>query len=607
MPRGVARLIAGLTVVLPLICAGCHRALRPAPSASDETESKSLARLADDYWRFVLEENPLLSTYLGDRARDEEMPDLSADAHDRAVERLKDLASEVDEIDGNKLAEPDRVTRDVLSNVLRSALDTEVCHLPWWNVNPLDGVQETLAELPQTHGISRPEHARALGVRYLKASVMLDQQIDNLRHGLKKGFSSPKIAVDHVIAQLKAMLAQPPEASTFISLAQLPEDWRDDDKVEVRKHLAEAVRSGLYPALQRYLSFLETEYLPAARSEVGVSANKNGGDCYIARIKALTGYDLSPEEIHKIGLAELEKNEAQMKEISLRLSGSDDLRALKEKLRADRKEHVSSPRELLEYDRLIVQRAEAVLPKIVGRMPSRRVELRPLEAFRERDAPAAYYEEGAWDGARPGYYYVNTYDTPHRLLFQREALAFHEAVPGHHVQLTLAQELKGLPAFRRAVGQTAFVEGWAHYAELLADELGLYSGDEARFGMLSDQALRAARLVVDTGLHTQGWSREQAIQYLVDHTAEPPDECEREVDRYIVWPAQALAYKLGQLEFLRLRAEAKDALGDRFDLRAFHDAVLSNGAIPLPVLRRVMTQWTEARLAVAKKGKPVAK
>jgi uncharacterized protein (DUF885 family) len=482
-----------------------------------------------------------------------------------------------------------------------------VCRFPWWNVNPLDGIQETLAELPQTHGISRPEHARTLAVRYLKAGVMLDQHIDNLRRGMKKGYLAPKVAVEHVIAELEAMLNEPPEASAFISLAQLPEDWRDEDKLEVRKHLAEAVRSGLYPALQRYLSFLKDEYLSSARDAVGVSANKDGQDCYAARTKALTGFELSPEEIHRIGAAELEKNEAQMREVAQRLIGSDDVHALKEKLRTDAKEHVAQPRELIEYDRLLVERAETVLPKLIGHLPSRRVEVKPLEAFREKNAPAAYYEEGAWDGSRPGSYYVNTYDTPHRLLFQREALAFHEAVPGHHVQLTLAQEVRGVPAFRKEVGQSAFVEGWAHYAELLADEQGLYSGDEARFGMLSDQALRAARLVVDTGLHAQGWTREQAIQFLEEHTAESPDECARETDRYIVWPAQALAYKLGQLEILKLRAEAKEALGPRFDLRAFHDAVLANGAVPLPVLRRLIGQWTEARLAVAKRGKAVAK
>jgi uncharacterized protein (DUF885 family) len=605
--RAVARLIAFGSLASLLALAGCHRALRPAPSLSDEAESKNLARLADDYWHFVLEQNPLLSTYLGDRRQDEEMPDLSLDAHEHAVDRMKDLLSDVEGIDANKLAESDRVTRDVLLSVLHSALDTEVCHFLWWNVNPLDGIQETLAELPQTHGISRPEHARTLAVRYLKAGVMLDQHIDNLRLGMKKGYLAPRVAVEHVIAQVEAMLQEAPESSSFISLAQLPEDWRDEDKLEVRKHLAEAVRSGLFPALQRYLTFLKQEYLPVARETVGVSANRDGLECYATRIKALTGFELTPEEIHRIGLEELAKNEAQMKEVSQRLIGTDDLHALKEKLRADEKEHVSTPPELLEYDRLLVERAEAILPKLFGHLPSRRVEVKPLEAFREKNAPAAYYEEGAWDGSRAGSYYVNTYDTPHRLLFQREALAFHEAVPGHHIQLTLAQEVRGVPAFRREVGQSAFVEGWAHYAELLADEQGLYSGDEARFGMLSDQALRAARLVVDTGLHAQGWTREQAIQFLLDHTAEPPDESAREVDRYIVWPAQALAYKLGQLEILKLRSEAREALGERFDLRAFHDAVLANGAVPLPVLRRLIGQWTEARLAVAKRGRAVAK
>ncbi len=579
-----------------LAAAGCRRAVRPAPLLSDATESKRLALLADEYWELLMRQNPEWATFYGDRRFDTELTDLSPQALEDVYDGQKRLYEEVESLDPDKLAEPDRITREALLSQLKSALDQRVCRQELWDVNALDGVQAVVAELPRLHSIGSAEQARALEIRYLKVPVIIDQHIDNLRRGLDEGFSAPRLSVERVIGQLDHLLSVRPERSRFLTEVSLPSTWRDDEKMDVRKGLAEAVRSGVYPALERLRSFLRQEYLPRAREELGLSKNEAGEACYDAKIRATVGLDLDAEEIHALGLEELERNVAEMKRIALELTGKPDVDALEQMLREAPGQHVSSTDQLIAFNERLVAKAQAAAKRAFGRLPAQRVLVKPIESDRAKDSPAGYYYQGSVAEKRPGYYYLNTYDAPNRLLFQMEPLAFHETIPGHHLQIALAQELKGLPRFRRELGEPAFKEGWAHYAELLADELDLYSSPEARFGMLSDQALRAARLVVDTGLHAMGWTREQAIRFLAEHTAEPPDALAREVDRYIAWPAQALGYKLGQLEILRLRREAEARLGKRFDLKAFHDRLLANGAVPLPTLRRVMEQWVDERV-----------
>jgi uncharacterized protein (DUF885 family) len=391
------------------------------------------------------------------------------------------------------------------------------------------------------------------------------------------------------------MLADPPERSVFVTTVSFPDSWSEAERSERRAPLVEATRTSLYPGLRRYLDFLRGEYLPRARQDVGVRANPDGERCYRARIRANTHLEMSPEEIHHLGLEQVERNLAGMKEIARRLTGGEELAAAVERLANDPTQHVKSREELIRFAQALIARAEAKLPDVLGRLPRQRVQVKPIEEFREQSSPTGYYYNGSEAEGRPGFFYLNTGDPASHPLYLLEALTFHEAVPGHHVQGALAQEMEGLPRFRRELGDAAFTEGWAHYAELLADELGLYSGDAGRFGMLSDQALRAVRLVVDTGMHQFGWTRERALAYMRSHTAEPADDAAREIDRYIAWPGQALAYKLGQLEILELRAEARKRLGPRFDVRAFHDALLSHGAIPLPVLRGAMEEWMSAR------------
>lgn len=584
------RLGLGLALLL-FAAAGCRRAVRPAPPLSDALESRRLSTLSDEYWELLMRHNPEWATFHGDRRFDAELQDLSPETRERLHDETSRLFEEVESLDPDKLAEADRITREALLSQLQGALDTWVCQQPLWDVNALDGVQAAVAELPRLHSVSTLEQGEALEVRYLKVGVLLDQHVDNLRRGMKRGFLAPRISVERVVSQLEQLLSVSPESSRFITEVRLPPDWRDEDQRALRRGLAGAVRSGTYPGLQRYLTFLETEYLPSAREEVGLSENRAGAECYEAKVRATTGLALSPEEIHRLGREQLERNLAEMRRIALQLTGEEDLAAMKRSLSESPSQRLASPAQLLEYNRLIVERARAAAGRAFRKLPSQPLEVVPIDDAHAKGSPPGYYYQGSLADRRPGTYYLNTHDAPNRLLFQMEPLAFHETVPGHHLQIALAQELRGLPRFRQELGAPIFKEGWAHYAELLADELELYSSPEARFGMLSDQALRAARLVVDTGLHALGWTRDEAIAFLAENTAEPMDSIAREVDRYIAWPAQALGYKLGQLEILRLRAEAQERLGERFDLKAFHDRLLANGAVPLPVLRRVMSQW----------------
>lgn len=582
-----------LSSILTLL--GCTHVQKAPPEVSDTMAARSLQKVSEDYWDLQMQENPIWATYLTDRRFDEDLPDLSPEGREQALSRARFLLDETRSIDAKALREQDRITREMLLLALEGTLQVGICKNHLWNVNALDGVQTQLGELPSLHTILEPEHAKSLVRRFEKSGAWLDQHISNLRTGQEQGYSAAKAAVVRVIEQLESMLAEPPQKSALVTSVVMPASWDEAQKTEVREALARAVETSAYPGLRRYQLFLKNEYLPDARDAVGISANPDGKACYRARILAETNLSLSPEEIHEIGTQQAEQNVRDMKIIARRLTGKEDLEAVKAHLDAQPENHVASREALMELARGWIAKAEKRVPEVLGHLPEQRVEVKAIEPFREEAAPTGYYYSGSREERRPGYFYLNTFEPEKRIVPLLESLTMHEAVPGHHVQIALAQELTGLPRFRRELGNGAFIEGWAHYAELLADELGLYSGDAGRFGMLSDQSLRAVRLVVDTGMHALGWSREKALDYMLTHTAEPRGDAEREIDRYIVWPGQALTYKLGQLEILRLRKEAESRLGEGFDLRAFHDALLAQGAIPLPVLRRVMTEWIDAQ------------
>ncbi len=572
-------------VVTALMLTGCtHQTERPTPI---DPEAK-LSGLSVQYWRSLLDNGPTWASYLGHRPYDGRLPDLSAEGRARHDSSLQSIRESLSQIDLSTLSADSRTTADVLKSRLDTHFASKVCQEWAWVVDQLSGPQVWLGELPSYHIIDGPNRADSLLQRYGQIDVLLRQQIFNLRAGAADGWLASKINVTRVVEQLDTLLAQEVHKSAFV--APVLQRASGVDPGILRERLSEVVQSHVYPALRVYRDFLAQELSPKSRMSVGVSHLPRGRECYAARIKRHTGLDLTAEQIHSLGLHEVSRIKKQMQNLVSEMGGAD-VESFLADLADTEEQHLNSRDELLEYNRRLVERARRVIPKLVGRIPRTPLIVKPIEAFRERDAPAAYYYRAPSDGSRPAAYYLNTHAPKTRLLYKMAALAFHEALPGHHLQIALAGENQTLPNFMRHGGQTAFVEGWALYSERLADEFALYETAEEKLGALTYEIWRAARLVVDTGLHAMGWSRERAIDYLALHTGHDPGEVINEIDRYIIWPGQALAYKMGQLEISRLRQEVEDTLGDGFDLRAFHDQVLHNGALPMGVLRRVIERW----------------
>jgi uncharacterized protein (DUF885 family) len=378
-------------------------------------------------------------------------------------------------------------------------------------------------------------------------------------------------------------------------------DWPGEARVAFAAGIDDAIAVVLRPAFARYRDVVQKEILPRARDQahVGLLNIADGPACYQRLIKLHTSLDLTPDQIHQFGLAEVARIRAETETLGGTVLGTRDFAVIQRRLRDDPALHFSTRVEIEESARAALARAATAEPLFLARRPRTPCVVKAIEPYEERDSTIAYYQPAATDGTRPGTYYVNTFEPQTRPRFEAEVLAFHESIPGHHIQIALAQELPGLPTFRKHLGVTAFVEGWGLYAERLADELGLYSGPLARLGMLSFDAWRASRLVVDTGMHALGWSRERAIQYMRDNTPLADNNIVNEIDRYIGWPGQAVAYKIGQREILRLRDEAQARLGARWDLRGFHDVVLGSGAVSLAVLRAQVTAWVDSAGAAA--------
>ena len=549
--------------ILTVLLAGCAASRKDAMTAREE-----LRRLCEDYWEASLRNNPTWATYLGDFRYNDRLDDLSEAGRDRELAEAKGFLARLGGIDLGALQEGDRVTADVLRLSLEQLIEGHGHRLWEWSVDQLSGPQ---ANFPQLMNYHPHDDESGLVARFRAFPAYMDQYLDNLRAGVRGGRTAMRGAVERVIGQLKELLAVPPEKSVFAA----------------REAFVPAVRESVYPACRKMLEYLESEYLPKSRErDVGIWALPGGAEAYRFLARRHTSTDASPEEIHRTGLEELRRIREEMVRI-----GGEDLKAFVEKLKADPKSFYVTRGEVLEGARRHLERAEAKLPQAFRRLPRAGCEVKAIEEYREKDAVGAYYYPPDDKGTRKGIFYANTYEPSTRPRFTMPALAFHEAVPGHHLQIALAMELEDLPKFRRHAGFTAYVEGWALYAERLADELGLYEDDLARFGMLTYQAWRAARLVVDTGIHHLRWTRRQAIDFFAENVALSEGEVVNEIDRYIIWPGQALAYTVGKIEIMSQRDGARRALGPRFDLAEFHDVVLRNGAVPLSTLRRLVGEW----------------
>jgi uncharacterized protein (DUF885 family) len=425
--------------------------------------------------------------------------------------------------------------------------------------------------------------------------LMFDQVIANMRQGMKDKLMPPRYLLEKVAVQAQEIAGQNHDSSPFARpVKQFPESISRPDQQRLRTAILRAVDEGVTPAYKRFAEFVSSEYAPQGRVEPGVWSLPDGIARYRWQVRQMTTTDLSPDKIHQIGLEQVTSIDGEMLKLARKL-GFKDLPSLNEHIRNERRFYATSGKQLLDLYASYTRQVEPGLPRLFGRLPRNKLVVIPMDAVRSKDAVPADYAPGAADGSRPGRINVNEWDPAHRLLLNVEAIAYHEGIPGHHLQISIAQELSELPAFRRHGDYTGFIEGWALYSERLGKEIGFYQDPYSDFGRLENEMWRAIRLVIDTGVHAKRWSREKMVDYFHRYTAMDEPNIQTEVDRYIAWPGQALAYKLGQLEILRLRAEASKELGDKFDLRAFHDQILGNGPLPLDVLAQSTEGWITAR------------
>jgi uncharacterized protein (DUF885 family) len=565
--------------------------------------SQDLAKLCDRYWQGYLQANPTTATGLGDKRYDDRLEDLSPAGVAKEVRRLEGVEASARAIAPEGLSASDQLTRDALIEDVGGQLAYLSCGFDQWVVDPLGGPQVQLMNLPDYTSIETPKDAAAFVKRVRAMGPYLNDHVANLRDGLHEKKTAPVDAVLKTIDQLERLTSSPVESLALWkpALAVHPA-WSRSERDRFAADLHEALESSLLPGLVRYRDMLESEVLPAARppEKAGLAALPGGVDCYRKMIRVHTSLDLDPEDVHRMGLEAVADFRKDLAALGAKVLGTSDVAEIQRRLREDPAMHFRTGAEIEAKAREALARAEAAVPQWFGKIqPKAPCEVRVMGMHEAPHSTIAYYRHPSADGKRPGMYMINTYLPETRPRYEAEALAFHESVPGHHLQIAVAQELTGIPEFRKHEGVTAFVEGWGLYAERLADEMGLYSSDVDRIGMLSFDAWRACRLVVDTGLHAKGWTRQQAINYMNENSVLAENNIENEVDRYITWPGQALAYKLGQMEILKLRDEAKTRLGGRFDIKAFHDAVLGSGAVALPVLRRQVEAYIASTAAGA--------
>ncbi len=533
----------------------------------------SVGAIAADLWEWQLREFPEDATSLGDHRFDDRLTELSADAHARRGKAARELARRLDAL--GALDGEDAITADVLRLQLSEQIDADRLRLEQLAIDQMDGPQVSFPRQLAKHPARDREDVERLRARYAAFPDQMKDYLANLSAGLAERRTAPRIVVERVMAQLRERLSQDPASSAFVK--GRPEEHQDSLTAETSR--------SIYPAFRALLEFLGQEYLPRARADIGLWALPGGAELYAFAIRRQTTTRKTPAELHLLGQQELARIEAELAAVLGQPMG----RALEVWVRAD--PHFEDRAVQLEAYRRTVDRFRDGLPPEFERIPPHPLRVEPMPDFMEQHAPGAIYERASEDGARPATFYVNTYQPETQPRYKMEALVAHEALPGHHLQISLALDLAALPIVRRRASISAFAEGWGMYAERLAGELGLYSDDRARLGMLLGQAFRASRLVVDTGIHTLKWTREHAIEYLLEHSVATRREAELEIDRYVAWPAQGMSYMVGQLEILAARADAEQAMGARFTRRAFHDRLLASGAMPLETMRRVMAEW----------------
>ena len=546
-----------------------------------------LRTLAEDYWQDELAASPLQALLLGIHDYDEVMDDASRENEDARIAKLRDYATKAAAFDPKNLSPDDQITLEVMIFEAGTRADMLETRDTEMEVNHAMGIQALLPVIFPQFPIDEPEHARAMLMKYAAMGVWFDQLTDRLRSGVANGRTPMASTVERTVVQIDGHLADDPAASVFLNL-RAPAAFSAEQEADWRDELAEVVRTEIYPAYRRYRDYIADHVLPASRGEdiPGICHLEGGEEWYRRAIKRYTSVDLTADEIHEIGLAQIDKLNDEYRELGAAALGTSDLEEIFSRLRDDPELRFDTGEEVRAASEAALAKAKAAMGDWFGRLPKADCLVQETPS-----GPQAFYFPPATDGSRPGAFFVNTSDPSAWKRYEMEALAYHEGIPGHHLQLAISGELEDIPEFRKHASVTAYAEGWGLYTERLADD---YAGPLDRIGMLSADSLRAGRLVVDTGIHAKGWTRQQAIDFFAANSPQNLAGIAEEVDRYIGLPGQALAYMIGRLEIVRMRKEAEEAMGDRFDIKGFHDTVLCSGLVPLGTLDRMVDEWAHS-------------
>jgi uncharacterized protein (DUF885 family) len=579
---------------------GCFLSVSPGGARGQTPESvdarsKELSALFDEIWQNQLKHSPEYASSLGDKRYDDQLTDYSTQEVNASLARGRGYIEKLSQIDTTGLPEQERLSAELM---LRSLIDDqEGAKFKEWEmpVNQFNGFHTDLPQLVTHLQFDEVKDYDNYIARLQKVPKAFSQIMTNMELGIEDGRIPPQYLMEKVLAQTQVLAQQKPEASPFaLPLKKFPKTVSADEQKRISGEMLEAISTQVLPSYQRFAKFLQVEYVPKGRKDPGVWAMPNGDAYYAFRIRQSTTLNKTAAEIHQIGLDEVKRDEAEMLAIVHKL-GFVDLKSFSAALKTNPKEHPVSKEALLSDYRGYIAQMQPKLPELFGRLPKAQLEVVPMPEFIEKDQAAAFYDQGSADGKRPGRVDVNTYNFADRSLAPVEAVSYHEGIPGHHLQISIAQELTGLPEFRKQSYYTAYTEGWALYSERLGKEIGFYQDPYSDYGRLEADIWRAIRLVVDTGVHSQHWTRQQMVDYFHEHTAMDDTNIQAEVDRYIAWPGQALGYKMGQLKILELRERAKTELGPKFDIKAFHDEVLDSGALPMDVLEQRVNTWIAAQ------------
>ena len=601
MKKVLLALTAGLifTVFPAVPMQGQAQAAANAPAGSAADRSKQLATLLSEIWEDTLKHSPELASTIGDKRYDDQLTDYSVTAVNAALARGRGYIERLSTIDTAGLSQEEKLSATLM---LRSLLeDQEAAKFKEWQmpINQFDGFHVNTPRLVTQLSFDGAKDYDNYIARLKKIPTAFSQIRTNMELGMEAGRMPPAYLMEKVTVQAQTIADQKPADSPFaLPLKNFPKTVSAAEQKRITTELTAAITDDVLPAYKRFATFMRVQYAPAGRKEPGVWALPDGDAYYAFRIKQSTTLNKSAAEIHQIGLDEVKRDEAEMMAIVKKL-GSSDLKSFSAALKATPKEHPASAEALMAAYSTYIGQMKPKLPELFGRLPKAPLEVVAMPSFISKDQAAADYEQGTPDGSRPGRVNVNLYNFAERSLAPVEAVSYHEGIPGHHLQISIGQELTGVPEFRKQAYYTAFTEGWALYSERLGKEIGFYQDPYSDYGRLEADIWRAIRLVVDTGVHSQHWTRQQMVDYFHEHSAIDETNIQAEVDRYIAWPAQALGYKMGQLKILELRQKAQTALGPKFSLKGFHDVVLDSGALPMDVLEQQVDAWIASQQGAA--------